>query len=428
LSVTWLGALEGFYGAPFQRADRLALVAWLGSQGARDFVYAPKGDPLLRDDWRTPFSDLAFYTELLHTCTANGVRLSVVLSPGLDWGGDEDVPLLVGKLQQLASLGIDSLGVAFDDVPRGGADLGAAHGRAVAAVAGALPHVRVATCPVDYAASTATSYLRAFADALPADTDVFWTGPGIVSPTITADDVTTLGDDLGHRLVLADNVPVNDGPMAGVLHLGPYPVRDPGLPSLTGGLLLNLMPLPLASRIGVAAGLRWWQQPDGDRHAQWEAVVAEVPGLLPLARACRSWLTDPGPDAELRELALAACQGDGGLEAWFAEGCRKDLADDWQAELEPWLAAWELLAFGFAYVFDLARKDDPVEGALGVAEARRRMRGIEQQLFGIRDAVYPVTVQQGDTIRPDPAGIVQGHWLADEVCDRLLDRFYGGPA
>jgi hypothetical protein len=427
--MTWLGALEGFYGAPFTQPDRLALIDWLGSQDALDYVYAPKGDQLLRDDWRAPFSDLAFYTEMRRSCTAQGIRLSVVLSPGLDWTGDADIPALLAKLQQLAEIGVDSLGIAFDDVPRGGTELGAAHGRAVAAAVAALPDVRVATCPVDYAARTATSYLRGFADALPTDIDIFWTGPAIVSPTITAGDVTTLSADLGgRRLVLADNVPVNDGPMAGLLHLGPYPDRDPSLPAVTGGLLLNLMPLPLASRVGVASGLRWWREPTGDRVQQWESVVAELPGLQPLARACRSWLTDPGPDAQLREWALAACDGDSRLEAWFADGCRKDLPDDWQAELAPWLTAWELMAFGLGYVFELGRKNDAVEGALGVAEARRRMRACEQQLLGIRDAVYPVTVQEGDSVLPDRSGIVEGHWLVDEVCGLLLDRFYAGAA
>lgn len=425
----WYGVLEGFYGAPFAAADRQGLVRWLGAEGGRDYVYAPKGDPLLRDSWRTPFTDLSMLTELLQTCQAATVRLSVVMSPGLDWTGDNDIPALVAKLQSLAAIGIDSLGVAFDDVPRGGEELGRSHGRAVAAVAEALPGTRIATCPVDYAARTATSYLRGFTAELPEGLELFWTGPAIVSPTITAGDVTTLREALGGRpLVLADNIPVNDGAMAGVLHLGPFPARDPLLPKLTGGLLLNLMPMPLASRIGVAAGLRWWQDPKGDREQQWREVVDATPGLWPLARSCRSWLTDPGPDAELRDWALQAVAGDRRFEDWLAAGCRTDLATDWQAELEPWLAAWELLAFGFSFVLDVARKGDRVEMAFGVGEARRRMRAVEQQLFGIRDAIYPVTRQEGDQVLPDPAGIVAGHALADEVCDLLLDRSYGGLA
>ncbi|MDP9182783.1 MAG: protein O-GlcNAcase, partial [Actinomycetota bacterium] len=302
------------------------------------------------------------------------------------------------------------------------------HGRAVAAAVAGLPGVRVSTCPVDYAVSSPTSYLKGFVDALPDGVELFWTGPAIVSPTITAADVTSLGSALGRTLVLADNVPVNDGAMSGVLHLGPYPERDPRLPEVTGGLLLNLMPLPLASRIGVAAGLRWWQDPTGDREQQWREVVAEVPGLDPLARACRSWLTDPGPDAEVAQWAEAALAGDDTrLEDWLAAGCRAGLADDWQTELAPWLEAWELLAFGLGYVIAATRGQDLVEAAFGVGEARRRIRALEQQLFGIRDAVYPVTRQEGDRVLPDPSGVVEGHDLPGRMCDQVLARCYGGP-
>ena len=424
----WCGALEGFYGAPFAPADRRSFLTWLGAQGGRDYVYAPKGDPLLRDRWREPFPDLTWFTNLAAHGAETGVRLSVVLSPGLDWAGEDDIPVLLAKLGSLRDAGIDSLGVAFDDVPRGGEELGRSHGRAVAAAVEALPGTRIAACPVDYAVRTATSYLRGFTAVLPPQVDLFWTGPSIVSPTITASDVMTLSRELaGRRLVLADNVPVNDGAMSGVLHLGPYPARDPRIPELTGGLLLNLMPMPLASRIGVAVGLAWWRDPTGDREQQWRHVVAKVPGLLPLARSCRSWLTDPGADTELRTWALAAVDGDDRrLEDWFAAGCREGLAAAWQAELAPWLTTWELMAFGLGFALGVVRKGDVVEAAFGVAEARRRMRAPEQQLFGIRDAVYPVTVQDGDLLRPDRAGVVEGHWLADEVCARLLDRSYGG--
>jgi hyaluronoglucosaminidase len=431
LTVTsWCGVLEGFYGTPFADADRVELIRWLGARGGRDYVYAPKGDPLLRDRWREPFPDVAWYAELHRVAAEAGVRLSVAVSPGLDWRGDDDVATLVAKLRSLADVGIASLGIAFDDVPRGGAELGAAHGRAVAAAAEALPGVSVATCPVDYAAVSPTSYLKAFAAALPEDVAVLWTGPSIVSPTVTADDVTSLSGALGRTLVLADNVPVNDGAMAGVLHLGPYPERDPAVPALTGGLLLNLMPgHPLASRVGVAAALRWWADPAGDREQQWREVVAEVPGLEPLARACRSWLTAPDADPELAAWAWAALDdGDPRLQEWLGRGCRDGLAEDWQVELGPWLEAWELLAVGLTHVLEAVRSADPVEAAFGIGEVRRRVRSLEPQLLGIREAVYPVTRQEGDRILPDRSGVVTGHDLPGRLCDEALDRCFRSEA
>lgn len=426
----WHGALEGYYGAPLAPADRLAFVRWLGTEGGTSYVYAPKHDPWQRDRWREPYPTerLDELAELVDVGRAAGVDVGFVLSPGLDWGaGDE--PALVAKLAAFHGLGARLLGVAFDDVPAGGADLGRAHGDAVAAAVRALPDdVQWAACPTDYATDRVTAYLGAFAAALPPHVDVMWTGRAIVSPTVTAPETHRLGEQLGRRLVLADNVPVNDGPMAGVLHLGPYPLRDPGIVAATGGVLLNLMPLGRASRIGVACGLRWWADPSSDREATWDAVVSGVPGLRPLARAARSWLTSPGPDAELVEWAVAAYDGDTRLLDFLAAGCRAGLPDDWASELAPWLVAWEWEAFAMAFVLHGLRapRSGHAELAFAVAEVQRRLRLQEQQLFGIRHALYPVTRREDDLQVPDRAGLVTGDNLTDRICRHALDLTLGG--
>ncbi len=427
----WHGALEGFYGPPFSHDERLDFVRWLGTDaGGTDYVYAPKHDPFQRDRWREPYPPerLAEFAELVAAGRAVGVEVGFVLSPGLDWrAGDE--PALVSKLRAFYEIGVRSLGVAFDDVAPGGAELGRAHGDAVAAAVAALPDdVRWAACPVDYATDRVTAYLAAFAAALPDGVDVMWTGPAIVSPDVPAAVARRLATELGRRLVLADNFPVADGPMAGVLHLGPYPARDPAVVEATGGALFNTMALPRASRVGVAVALRWWSDPTGHRERQWQSVVAGVPGLAPLARAARSWLTDPAPDPELAEWAYAALAGDDHrLEQWLARGCRDGLDVEWVAELEPWLTAWEWDAFAIAFVLHALRAgENGPGGAFAVAEAWRRVRLQEHQLFGIRYAMYPVTRREGDTEYADEAGVVEGDTLVDHICRRALEMLTGG--
>ena len=424
----YLGALEGYYGPPLERAARLDLVRWLATEGGTDYVYAPKHDPWQRDRWRELYPDdrAAELRELVAVGREVGVDVGLVISPGLDWQNDDEVAL-TAKLQSLYDLGARSLGVAFDDVPPGGAELGARHGAAVAHVVAALPDdVRWAACPVDYATAHVTAYLRAFADALPDGIPLMWTGPAIVSPTISGAETAALARELGRPLVLADNWPVQDGAMSGVLHLGPYPDRDPEVVPATAGALFNLMPLPLASRIGVAAALRWWREPTGDREAQWRAVVAGVPGLEPLARAARSWLTDPGPDPELLERADAAlAQGDPRLEQWLALGCRDGLPVEWVAELEDWLQAWEWEAVAMAFVLSALREGSGGGGAFAVGEAWRRIRTQERQLFGIRYALYPVTRRDGDVERADARGLIESDNLTDRICRRALHLLTG---
>lgn len=428
MTATWHGVLEGFYGEPYDDAARLDLVRWLPTVGGRDYVYAPKDDPFQRERWREPYPEdrMAHFAELLAEGERCGVRVGFVLSPGLDWQpGDE--PALVTKLQAFRDLGARCLGVAFDDVPPGGAELGAVHGRAVAAAVAALPDVTWSACPVDYGTDRVTAYLRAFVDALPVGVDVFWTGPAVLSAEVPTELARSLSEQLGRRLVLADNFPVSDGPMSGVLHLGPYPERPADLPAVVGGLLLNLGPRPVASRLPAAAGLRWWDAPHEDRVAVWERELAGVPGLEPLARACRSWLTEPEPDAELLVWARAALDGDGRLEAWFGRGCRDGLAPEWQADLEPWLEAWEWHAMAVAVLLQAVRTADGPGGAFTVAEVWRRGLAMERQLFGIRWAFYPLTLRVGDAERADPRGLVRGETLLDTLCREALVQQTGEP-
>ncbi|MBK5307033.1 MAG: beta-N-acetylglucosaminidase domain-containing protein [Frankiaceae bacterium] len=430
--TAWHGVLEGFYGEPYADAARLDLVRWVGTVGGRDYVYAPKDDPYQRAQWRTPYPPdrMQHFADLVAAGQVAGVRIGFVVSPGLDWQpGDE--PALVAKLRAFYDLGARCLGIAFDDVPPGGADLGTVHGNAVAAAVAALPgDVLWAACPVDYGTDRVTAYLGAFVAALPADVDLFWTGPSVLSPDVPVALTTDLSRRLGRRLVFADNFPVSDGPMAGVLHLGPYPQRDPDLPAAVGGLLLNLGPTPVASRLPAAAGLRWWSEPQRDRTEIWEAELAGVPGLASLARACRSWLTEPGPDPELLAWTHAALDGDTRLEDYFAAGCRDGLPAEWAAELEPWLQAWEWHAMAVPIALAALRSwqdgtADGPGGAFTVAEVWRRGLAMERQLFGIRWAFYPVTARTGDAEHADPAGLVRGDTLLDTLCREALGRLTG---
>lgn len=412
-----IGAVEGYYGPPLSPEQRLDLVAWLGPHGFDAYVYAPKDDPFHRGRWREPYPDeqMAHFAELVERGRAAGVEVGFAISPGLDWrpGADEDA--LVAKLTSFADLGARTLAVAFDDVPPGGADLGRAHGRAVAAAANAVD-ARWLTVPTDYAVSRPTTYLRAFCDELPDEVILGWTGPSIVSPTLEADDVVTLSEALGRTLLLCENFPVNDGPMSGVLHLGPYPVRDPKVVERTAGVLCNFGARPLSSRPGLAVAARFWTDPTADRERAWREAIPEA--LMPLARACRSWVADPGPDRELTRLADWSPSE---LRAYLDAGCRTGLDPDLAAEVEPWLAAWELEAQVMRLCLDIFEDDSKrADLTLILIELWIRARQLREQVFGIRMAGYPVTVQRGDHVEPGPGAVVVGENLTDRLCARTL--------
>ena len=50
------GVIEGFYGAPWSRADRFTLFEWMANWGLNTYMYAPKDDLKHRAVWRQPYS------------------------------------------------------------------------------------------------------------------------------------------------------------------------------------------------------------------------------------------------------------------------------------------------------------------------------------------------------------------------------------
>ncbi len=426
---TWLAAIEGFYGPPFTHEQRLDLLRWLPSAGLTDYAYGPKDDPFHRDRWRTPYppGHLEQFAQTLAVAREVGVELTLSISPGLDWAGTPDHEALVAKLRQLYDLGVRSLGVYWDDVAPGGADLGTSHGEGVAAAVCGLPDdVRWLTCGTDYATTYATPYLAAFAAALPPGVAIAWTGPSITSPEVPAEVAARLGEQLGHPLLFCDNWPVNDLGMSPVLHLGPAPYREPALRNAVAGAGFNMMSLPLASRPGLELAARHWRDPAEDREAAWSGVIARTPGLLPLARACRSWLTEPGPDAELASWVAPGLAGDDRLLRFLEAGCRQDLSDAWQVELEPWLACWEAEARVAAGVLRVLRDPSAVADAPDLGVDWPRLHRADRQVFGIRFAVYGVSYRAGDRLLPHPDSVVRGDNLTDLVVTGALRALHTG--
>ncbi len=430
----WLAAIEGFYGAPFTHEQRLDLIQWLPSAGYTDYAYGPKDDPFHRDLWRTPYppEHLTRFAETATVAQTANIALTLSISPGLDWQGESDHAPLVAKLRQLYDLGVRSLGIYWDDVAPGGEDLGRSHGQGVAAAVRALPDdVRWLTVGTDYATSHVTCYLAGFADELPSNVIVAWTGPSVTSPEVPAVVASRLAEELGQPLLLCDNWPVNDLGMSPVLHLGPAPYREPALRDAVVGAGFNMMRYPLASRPGLELAARHWRDPHEDREQAWHDAISRFPGLMPLARSCRSWLTDPAPDAELVSWITPGFAGDDRLVTFLDAGCREGLPLDWQAELEPWLTAWEAEARVAAGAIRVIQDPSTATNPPDIGTDWPRLHRLDAQVFGIRFAVYGVSYRVGDRMLPHPASIVRGENLTDLIIasalEHLLELTTGSP-
>ena len=422
--VDWLGCIEGYYGKPYTHTQRIEFMRWMGTEGMNVFAYAPKDDPFHREKWREPYpsADLDKFAELVAAGRDAGVDFCYTISPGLDWA-DGDGAALASKLRAIAdATECRSFGVLWDDVPAGEADLGKAHALGTAAAVDAVPDARWWSVTTDYALDTPTPYLSTFCRELPQTVTVSWTGTAVVPVRITGEQARKLGDELGRKLLLWENFPVNDGMMGGVLHLGPYPDRDADLVDASAGVLLNTMEYELASRIGVACGARFWRDPSSDREAVWRDVVASVSGLEPLARASRSWVGSPKPDAELVAWAEAA-PDDKRLREFLEAGCRDGLDEAFATEVSAWLDAWDEEARVMLLCLDILER--------GYRSARRGMGGgvlwtnarrREKQIFGIRGAVYPVMEMRGTTGSTFDEATVAEDNLTDMLARRALTQ------
>jgi hyaluronoglucosaminidase len=421
---SWLGAVEGYYGPPLKHHERIELVEWLGSHGFNGYAYGPKDDPFHRQSWRHPYplDQEKEFEELIATGERSGVTVALGVSPGLDWtAGDE--AHLVAKLSQFRRLGARALAIAWDDVPPGGGELGEAHGMAVAhAVQELDDDLLWIAVPTDYSGVTATEYLKAFADVVPKNVQVAWTGPGIVSPEVTGSQAASLAAELGRKLLFAENFPVNDGAMGGVLHLGPYPPRPPDLVEETSGVFCNFMSMALASRVGLALAARFWRDPSSDRLVAWRETLEEFPGLMPLAIASRSWVSSPDPDPELLAWAGAAINGDDALLTYLQAGCRSGLNRRLSEEIEPWLDQWEREANAMQAAIALLNgpQSQTIDLAFLTATLWYIARHSREQLFGIRWAYYPVTERKGESLVPRSEALIVGENLTDRLCSKAL--------
>jgi hypothetical protein len=386
------GIIEGFYGRPWSWDERVDVLTYCADRGMRDYVYAPKDDPLHRERWRELYDreHLAGFERLV---AESGLRVGFAISPGLsiDYHADDDRQALAAKVDQVVDLGIDYICLALDDIPvRPG--LGEDHAGITTWLREHLgDRAEVLLVPTEYTGTRSTTYLDALASGVPGDVGIAWTGLTVICDEITVEQTQARANSLGDRPpVIWDNYPVNDALMGDRLFMGPLRGREPGLDKVCAGYLANPMVQPMSSKLplaSIAAYLRgedpigvWGREADdlglrtfaeacdgehpralvgalveaeanGDR-ATWadalsdlrtwckDAEVAETPGL---GDEASRWQAQIGVEAGAALMAVRT------LEAIRAVGPRSGQEPDLSGGTEKAMATaalWQLLARG----------------------------------------------------------------------------------
>ena len=305
------GVIEGFFGRPWRWAVRQAYATFLKQNNYRYYIYAPKSDPILRQNWPDQWFPAEF--ESLRQLGERYHQVGLVWGIGLNLYEihcDYDahtIQQLNAKLRYLNQLQPDILAILFDDMAGEGDRLATIQTEITHRALDLTTASTVIMCPTYYSDSPVLDrlfgprppyYLETLGQQLDPVVNIFWTGPEICSMAYPEDHLDSVTQRLGRKPYLWDNYPVNDSaPMCQVLHLRAFEQRPHQLSRWTAGHAVNPMNQAYLSQIPLMT-LNWSYQ----QQEQYDPEVA-------LATAVRSLCGSTMADCLLKHIDLFQDQG-----------------------------------------------------------------------------------------------------------------------
>lgn len=336
-----LGIIEGFYGPAWPDAARADLMRSLAAEGYGFYIYAPKSDSLLRKKWREEWGAdyLAQLKKLSAMCRAAGLQFGVGLSPyafGQEDGVASDKIALEKKLLLLKDIGIDILGLFFDDMY--GHDKIAAVQTEVVSYAQTVLPMKTVFCPSYYSDDPVLDrifgqrpphYLDDIGGGMSQDVDIVWTGPKVISPDIPAEHLKQVATIIKRPAFIWDNLYANDGPRnCKFLKLKPFAGRDAASFAEAGLWGINPMNQPQLSKIMMIAAKK--------------TVVDKMTSADALISAVQQELSAPLADLLLKNIPAFTDQGldniDAAIKQKLEEQFRVHADEPAATEVADWLA------------------------------------------------------------------------------------------
>lgn len=258
-----LGIIEGFYGRPWSWEDRRTTVETLKPHGYAFYMYAPKADPFLRRKWQEPYPEdrATKLEEFAAYCRHQGVRFGVGLTPyelhkQFDDASRES---LKAKLDLFAQIGVEELGILFDDMRGDLPDLAERQAEIVGWAADRTSASRITVCPSYYSndpvldrvfGERPEGYLEDLGRLLDPSIQIFWTGEEVCSREYTVGHLEKVAAKLRRKPLLWDNYPVNDGQrMSQYLHVRGFTGRPSAIGEVISGHAVNPALQPTLSLI-----------------------------------------------------------------------------------------------------------------------------------------------------------------------------------
>lgn len=218
-----LGVFEIFFGPPWTMDERVDWADFLCEHGLGFYFYGPKADANLRKAWLKPWPPdyLTLLGVLAGEFRMRGVKFGVALSPfGVEFPVSIEIKkALREKVAQLADLGVDFLGLFFDDMKS--IDHLADMQLELLAETMSAQGLRIVFCPSYYSPDPILDkvfgprpldYLERLGREIPSEVEILWTGPKVISPEIPVDHLKEVTALLRRKPFICDNLFANDGP------------------------------------------------------------------------------------------------------------------------------------------------------------------------------------------------------------------------
>lgn len=283
-SVPQRGLVEGYYGNPYSKENRMGLFEMFGRQKMNVYIYGPKDDAYHKSKWREeyPAAQAAQITEYVNAAKANKVDFVWAIHPGEDIQWNEaDRTNIVNKLKAMCKLGVRSFAVFWDDLWNDDGSHGDEQAGLMNYIAQELetayPDVNpLVICPTQYNRGWANAvYLPALGSMMNSDINVMWTGNSVVD-MINKGDMEWINGQIKRKAYIWLNYPVSDYCIDHLL-MGPTYGNDLDIADMMSGFVANPMEYAEASKVSLfSIGDYTWNMPAYNADASWEAAMKYI--------------------------------------------------------------------------------------------------------------------------------------------------------
>ena len=260
-----LGIIEGFYGKPWSWEARKNYAYFIKDIDFNFYIYAPKEDKYLRENWNLPLPKETFekLKELSGIYHGLGLKWGIGLSLFNAYlSFDNTVKTNIKKkLNELSLLKPDVIAILFDDMKGDINNIAETQVSITHFVLENSDFAKIIFCPTYYTfdpilesvfGKKPKNYLHYIGDNLDSKIDIIWTGPMVRSEYITVEHLKEVQDILKRKPFIWDNYIANDGKEhEQFLYIKPFKNRNTEILDYISGFMINPMNQAYLSQIPI---------------------------------------------------------------------------------------------------------------------------------------------------------------------------------